>query len=125
VTQSLFCSDTARNGGQGNSVTRVALSSQLGPKNFTYQAYTVPDRFRVVYDQLRVINTGFVGDPSYNSELNAEGYSDVVGPGYGYTTFTHSNPDVDFVDVYVDAPLPNTAWAFVVACNSSSPAAPL
>ena len=106
-------------------MTRISLSSQLGPKNMTYQAYSVPDRFRLIYDQVEVINTGFVGDSSYNTDLNAAGFPDVVGPGYGYKTFLHSNPSVNYVDVFVDAPLPNTAWAFLVACNSSSPAAPL
>jgi len=75
----------------------------------------VPDRFIVILDGVQIIDTDFVGDASYNSDLISLGFGPVAGPGFGVIPF-NKNSGVDYLQVEVHAPLPGTIWEFSVDC---------
>jgi len=107
---------TSYSGGTGFASYGITLGSATGTVTLNYDAYNVPDRFRVVWNGVEVINTGFRGNAANNSALNAAGYPSVVGSGSGSVTFSKNSTYPTTAIVYVDAPLSNTAWEFTLSC---------
>jgi hypothetical protein len=107
---------TSYSGGAGFASYTINLGSGTGTVTLTYNAQNIPDRWRVVWGGVEVINTGFRGDPFHNAALNAAGFPSVVGPGSGSTTFSKNASSPTTATVYVDAPLANTAWSFTLSC---------
>lgn len=121
----------------------IVLGSSLGLVTLNYDGTGIPDRFIVIFDNQRVIDTGYRGAVSYdfggtnrttfkNSLTNRidpvlntvypdtvnfpdDGYPRVLGLGLGSTTFnkTTSTPDVT-VNVY--GPNSNTGWHYSISC---------
>jgi hypothetical protein len=107
---------TSYSGGAGFASYTINLGSGTGTVTLTYNAQNVPDRWRVVWGGIEVINTGFRGDAANNAALNAAGFPSVVGPGSGSTTFSKNASSPTNATVYVDAPLTGTAWSFTLSC---------
>jgi hypothetical protein len=107
---------TSYSGGAGFASYTINLGSGTGTVTLTYQAYNVPDRWRVVWGGVEVINTGFRGSSANNAALNAAGFPSVVGPGNGSTTFSKNASSPTNATVYVDAPLSGTEWVFTLSC---------
>ena len=108
-------------GGRGYFEYTIQLGFGTGNVSFTYNAYSVPDQFQVYYNGSLVIDTGFRGDASYNSQLNALGYPNVSGPGSGSSSFTKPSALPETCLVVITAPLVGTAWEFLVGCPSIPP----
>lgn len=107
---------TSYSGGTGFASYAITLGTATGTVTLTYQAYNVPDRWRVVWNGVEVVNTGFRGHPANDPALNAAGYPSVVGPGTGSITFSKGSAYPTDAIVYVDAPLSGTAWDFTLSC---------
>ena len=105
----------AGSGGKGIFTVEVE-AAQIGPMTLSFTAYTIPDKFTVTWNGATVIDTGFRGDPSYNSQLNALGYPNVSGSGTGTATFVKSAASPSTVTVVVTAPLNQTAWRGRLGC---------
>jgi hypothetical protein len=99
----------------------------------TFEAFDVPDAFQVIFDGNVVIDTGYRGDPSYQSELDTEilslpspnplvnnGITTITSPGSGSASFTKSTATQTAI-VRVYAPITNTAWGFTLSCPSTTP----
>ena len=97
------------------SVNIVALGSNLGDVTLTFQAFGVPDRFVVKYGGEIVIDTGYRGSATYNSQLAALGLTPVVGPGSGTATFNKTSTE-PYATVEVYGPFRGTAWNFSMSC---------
>jgi hypothetical protein len=107
---------TSYTGGTGFASYTVTLGTGTGTVTLNYQAYNVPDRWRVVWNGIEVVNTGFRGQPANNPALNAAGYPSVVGPGSGSITFSKNSSYPTDAIVYIDAPLSGTEWYFTLSC---------
>jgi hypothetical protein len=132
-------------GEQGYPITQsVTLGSGTGTVLYSFDAYSVPDRFIVRWDGNVVIDTGYRGTSDYdfggpnrasfNADLNGQvdpitlvtypdltnypddGYPRVTSPGGGTTSFnkTSASPTSALVEVY--APMAGTAWQFTMGC---------
>lgn len=111
----ILCSSTANSGGSGYQIIAVTLGSSFGTVTLNYEAYSVPDRFVVKYGGVVVIDTGYRGITSYNTDLAALNLPPVTGPGLGTATFVKTSTDpTATVEVY--GPLPGTAWNFTLSC---------
>lgn len=108
----------------GNSfptAQEVIIGSSTGNLTFNYDAFSIPDKFIVKIGGVEVVNTGYVGQSSYQADLDAELISRgmpteaIVGPGSGTITFAKNTADTSAF-VYIFAPLPNTQWNFTLEC---------
>jgi len=116
-TPTVACgSATTYAGGAGFASYTITLGSGFGIVTLSYNAQTVPDRFRVVWNGQEIINTGFVGNSFYNTALNNAGFPSVVGGGVGSSQFFKQLTSPVTAIVYVDAPLSNTQWSFTLSC---------
>ena len=109
------CGKTVRDSGNGIFIYTIDINNGTGLTNFRYNTFNVPDRFIVTLDNNTVVDTGFVGDSSYNKDLTALGFPTVAGPGHGIFEF-RKDSGVDFLQVAVYAPLPGTIWEFSIDC---------
>ena len=99
----------------------IQLGGNVGEVLLNYNAYMIPDKFVVEYDGEVVIDTGFVGDPTYDSQLLNLGYTAVTGVGGGTASFIKSTSTPETALVKVTAPLQSTAWEFTMTCPTDSP----
>jgi len=102
-------------GGKGIYTVEVD-ATQIGPMTLSFTAYTIPDKFTVTWNGVTVIDTGFRGDPSFNSQLNALGFPNVSGSGTGTATFVKSAASPSTVTIVVTAPLNTTQWRGRLGC---------
>lgn len=101
----------------------ITLGTGVGTVTLTFQAYTAPDKFIVVYDGDEVINTGYRGTSSQaalNARLAYNGAppEPIAGPGAGTATFVKTTPNPATARVYVWGPgAPGTTiWNFTLGC---------
>lgn len=111
------CNTVIRGSGVGTYVYTVYINNGTGTTNFNYNTFSLPDRFEVTLDGVTIIDTGYVGDISYNADLAALGLPTIVGPGKGRLTFNKTTT-TDHVFVTVYAPIPGTVWEFEIGCLS-------
>jgi hypothetical protein len=64
----------------------IQLGSGTGTVVLTYNAYEVPDRFQIIYENSIVLDTYWRGQQQYRSNLNAMGFTEML-----YTN-TNTNP---------------------------------
>ena len=128
--QIISCDQTVNfNGRQGTHTLQANVGSTTGNVILNYNAFGVPDRFRVEFDSREVINTGFRGEASLNAELVALGYprcetdpyaaGPICGSGRGTASF-NKNSATTTATIDVDAPLWGTAWELQLSCPSST-----
>jgi hypothetical protein len=94
----------------------VDLGSIVGDVILSFNTYGIPDRFILNWNSQEVINTGFRGSPSYNSELNSLGYPNVTGSSIGSVSFSKSATTPNIATLTVDSPLTGAQWTFTISC---------
>lgn len=99
----------------------INVGTGLGICPFDFNAQSIPDKYIIEFDGAEVVNTGYRGDISYQSALDAELASrglppeTITSPGTGSTSFNKTTAiTVAIVKVY--APLSGTAWSFTLGC---------
>ena len=92
------CQTQFSSGGQGTFAQTFNMGAASGSVTFSYEAYTIPDAFRVVNAGTTILNTGSIS-------------------GGGSKTFALSS---SIVFVTVSAPLSGTAWDFSLSCPTAS-----
>lgn len=97
---------------------RVNLGSSVGNSTLNFNTNDVPSRFKVVYNNVEVINTGFRGSPGYNYKLTDIGYPAVSGPSVGSATFAKSLGGDPYAYIYIDSPLDESGYTFSFSCIS-------
>lgn len=99
----------------------ITLGSATGNVVFSYDAFSIPDKFEVWYDGVKQIDTGYRGDTSYQSDLNANlamrglPPETIMGTGSGSTNFSKTTTSTTAL-VRVYGPLPDTSWDFTLNC---------
>lgn len=107
------------------SIQTISLGTDLGTVVLNFDALSVPDKFEVWFDGVKVIDTGYRGDISLQSNLNsalaARGLppETIVGTGAGSDFFEKSTATTT-AEVRVYAPISGTAWSFVLGCPTST-----
>ena len=121
ITLNKNCGETVSSvtGGKSTHTIYLEVGTEIGDIVLDYKAYTIPDKFEVFWDGNKVIDTGFRGDPSYNSQLISDGYTSVSGPGNGSVSFNKSKSLPSTVTVVVLAPFNGTAWDFILNCPTT------
>ena len=87
----------------------------------TYESFSIPDRFVVVFDGATVIDTGYIGLAKFQSRLNTAvaAKGDVAGAIDPITSGSVSfikDSAFEYATVYVYAPLNNTSFEFTLSC---------
>lgn len=122
---SLPCSATQTGGKIGRFTYTIDFGTDIGSCGINYNAFSVPDRYTIIWDGNQY-STGFVGSSSYNSQLNAKGFPNVVGAGSGQLRFNKTKASPSTATIIVDAPLSGTGWRFTSVCpNVSSSVTPV
>ena len=103
-------------GGRGIFTIEANAGSLVGDVTLFYSAFTIPDKFVVIWNGSTVIDTGFRGSATRNAELNALGYPNVEGTGFGSATFTKTSASPSTVTIVVTAPLEDTLWRGILGC---------
>ncbi len=138
-------------GGQSYpSEQSILLSSDTGQVTLSYQAFTVPDRFIVIWDGNVVIDTGYVGGTNYNTNgttqrdnfktsLNGkidpitnttypdpinfpdDGFPRVTSPGSGTASFNKTLASPTICKTSVYGPMSGTEWNYTLGCPVPEP----
>lgn len=91
-----------------------------GTSTLTYQAYQIPDKWVIVQDGVVLLDTGYRGLASYQTQLDAalaeRGLppETIQGVGSGTAQFTVSS--LSPVYVYVYAPIADTSFQTTISC---------
>jgi hypothetical protein len=110
------CGTTASYSGNSElNIYGVTLSDLTGTVSLTFNTNGVPARFKVVFDNVEVINTGFRGDTRYNGALINIGYGAIIGPSSGVFSFNKSSPSTTAL-VYIETPIRGSEYSFNVGC---------
>jgi len=119
TTTALDCGTTATYKGNSTlNLYEVLLGDLTGDVSLTFNTNGVPVRFRVMYDNVEVINSGFRGDTNYNGALINLGYGPVIGSNSGVLSFNKSNPSPTSAYIYIDSPISNVDYTFNLSCPS-------
>lgn len=99
----------------------VSLGTGTGNVVLNYQAFTVPDKFEVWFEGVKVIDTGYRGDSANQTALDNELISRglptelIAGVGMGSANFTKStSTPTALVKIY--GPLSGTVWEVKLEC---------
>jgi hypothetical protein len=103
------------------SIFNVNLGAGTGIVTLNFNAKNVPDKFEVWFDGIKVIDTGYRGSATYQTDLdNALALrglpsETIAGVGLGTANFNKTtNTEVALVKVY--APIEGTSWDLTLAC---------
>ena len=102
------CNSTTTSGGEGVTTTVHDLGRTSGTFSFFYDAFTIPDRFEVIYQGHTLHDTGFVPFPDPR-------VAPPTIPGSGTVSLTYSGTS-SVVTVIVTGSESGTAWDYVVGC---------
>ena len=100
---------------------QVNLGTDTGNVTLDFNAQDIPDKFIVVFDGVEVINTGYRGAASEQSDLDAELISrglpteTIQGTGQGTASFNKTTSTTT-ATIKVFAPLSGTAWTVTLNC---------
>lgn len=105
--------------------TNKFLGAVTGLVTMTFNAHDIPVRYVVTFDGVDVIDTGYVGDPSFQVYLDAAVYlqGDVAGDITDLSTGTlYFNKDTatDTATVTIYSPLSNSRFEFTMSCPDNS-----
>ena len=105
--------------------TRYQINiSENGVVDFDWTTGNIPDKFIIVQDDVVLLDTGYRGDTSYQSDLDTELASrglpseTIISGTSGTETFTITSDEP--LLVYVYAPLTGTGWYFTTNCPLNS-----
>ena len=99
----------------------VSLGTATGIVTLNYDARSIPDKFIVEFDGVEVINTGYRGNTSQQTDLNAALASrglppeTIQGTGFGSVTFNKTTATTT-ATVKVFAPQGSTRWDYTLSC---------
>ena len=99
----------------------VDLGSATGIVTLDFNAIGIPDKFIVEFDGVEVINTGYRGNASNQTQLNAAlanlglPSETIQSPASGTATFNKTTATTT-ATVKVFAPLPGTGWNYTLGC---------
>lgn len=132
----------------------VNLGEGTGDVELTYEAFSIPDRFIVIWDGSVVIDTGYVGNPAlfdfggtqrsgFNDSLTGkedpvtetiypdftnfpdDGYPRVSSPAAGTVSFSKASPTPTTAQLDIYGPQSGTAWNATLGCpETPSPPPP-
>lgn len=115
-------SDVSFSGGEEYpNETQITLGSDLGTVLFDFNAIGIPDKFEVWFDGIKVIDTGYRGFTSHQTNLDAaltalgDPLETIVYPPDGTTSF-YKNSATTVATVKVWAPLTGTYWTYKMYC---------
>ena len=99
----------------------INLGAATGTVTFNFDARSIPDKFEVWFDGVKVIDTGYRGSSARQADLD-EALAErglpsetIAGIGSGTANFSKTtNTQVALVKVY--APLDQTLWDFTLGC---------
>jgi hypothetical protein len=100
------------------------VGNHQGEMTITYNTYDVPDKLEVWDDGVKVIDTGYRGDPSYQSQLDdalaAKGLPPelIEGPGLGQASYYKTSSSSSLL-IKVYGPL-DTGWDFSISAKGST-----
>jgi hypothetical protein len=106
----------AGSGNIGFFTVDITGVTETGNVVLDFQAFNVPDRFSIMWDNDEVLNTGFRGSSSYDSQLISLGYPAVSGSGSGSMSFNKTTSTPSLIRIYIEAPLTGTAWELTLNC---------
>jgi len=106
------CSYVSYSGGVGNFEYIVDLGTATGSTVLTFEAYSVPDIFKVEYNGVEVINTGYRGEDGTYDGVPVT----VAGPGAGSASFNKTTASPTWAKVIIEAPFSGTAWEVSLGC---------
>lgn len=117
------CNDSfAFNGNAGTFSYQIDFGSGTGMCGINYDAFSVPDRFRIEWNGSEVGDTGYVGSDSQDSTLINLGIDPgdintaTPGTGQGQLLFNKVSAFPNVATIYVDAPLAGTGWNIQGVC---------
>lgn len=99
----------------------VYLGVILGTVTFSFDTISIPDKFEVWFDGVKVIDTGYRGFVGHQTNLNnalialGEPTEPIVGPAEGSTSF-YKGSAVDIAEIRVWAPMTGTYWTYTMSC---------
>ena len=106
----------------GRYVVRVDFGTLMGEVTFQSNAFKVPDRMIVEWDNNVVVDTGYRGDTSFQTDLTKSLKSSglpiesIISGGTSTFTFEKTKETPSVATVTILAPLPDTGWRFTVGC---------
>ena len=103
------------------TLLNINLGTGTGTVTLNFNALSIPDKFEVWFDGVKVIDTGYRGSATYQSNLDADlalrglPSETIAGVGSGSANFNKTtNTEVALVKVY--GPLENTFWSLTLGC---------
>lgn len=103
------------------TLLNINLGAGTGTVALNYNAQSIPDKFEVWFDGVKVIDTGYRGDAFRQAQLDADlalrglPSEPIVGVGSGSASFTKTtSTEVALVKVY--APIEGTLWNLTLGC---------
>lgn len=126
----VICNNASSNTGGGLAFPipvsqNVNLGSDTGNVVVAFDTGNVPDRLEVIIDGNVVLDTGYYGDPSYQSQLDAVLTSNGLLPStitrsagvnqYDYFSFV-KNTQTPIATVRIYSPLDSGAWRYILNC---------
>ena len=91
-----------------------------GTSTLTYQAYSIPDKWVVIQDNEILLDTGYRGASSYQTQLDAalaeRGLPSETIQGIGSGTAQFTVNSLSPLYVYVYAPLSGTSFQTTISC---------
>jgi len=105
------------------SYHNIELGSNTGSVTLTYNAQNVPDKFELWFDGVKVIDTGYRGGSTAQSDLDQAlanlglPSETIQGTGSGSASFTKSTATTT-AQLRVYSPLANNSWTATLSCPS-------
>ena len=103
------------------TLLNINLGAGTGTVTLNYNAQSIPDKFEVWFDGIKVIDTGYRGSDFRQADLDAAlalrglPSEPIVGIGSGSANFNKTtNTQTALVKVY--APLDETLWSLTLGC---------
>ena len=91
-----------------------------GTSTLTYQAYSIPDKWVIIQDNVVILDTGYRGGLEYQTLLNEalaeRGLPPETIQGAGSGTIDFSVSTLSPIYVYVYAPLSGTSFQTTISC---------
>lgn len=119
--------NSSYSGGEGfPTEVLVNIGAAKGLTWLTFNAYSAPDKFQVIYKGSVVADSGYRGDSSRQAELNTalaqRGMppEPIMGTGLGYINFNKQDDDAQVL-IRVYSPVGGTVWDFNMGCAGVQP----
>ncbi len=103
------------------NISYVYLGVTEGTVTFDFNTISIPDKYEVWFDGVKVIDTGYRGHVVYQTSLNealialGDPTEPIIGPAEGSTSF-YKGSAVEEAEIRVYAPLTGTFWNYTMSC---------